>query len=72
MTEIECITRKWGNSLGVIIPKDIAEEEHLAENEKIFITIKKKHQAKEFFGMLAGEWKKPTQEIKDEMRRGWQ
>ncbi|MBI2147417.1 AbrB/MazE/SpoVT family DNA-binding domain-containing protein [Candidatus Woesearchaeota archaeon] len=72
MTEAECTTRKWGNSIGVIIPKDIVEEEHIEENEKICITIKKKHKAKEFFGMLAGQWKKPAQQLKDEMRKGWQ
>lgn len=50
----------------------MTEKEPVAENEKIVITITKKHKAKEFFGMLAGGWKKPTPEIKDEMRRGWQ
>ena len=72
MVEVECITKKWGSSIGVILPKDIIEKEHIAANEKIFLDIKKKHKAKEFFGLLVGEWKKPAQELKDEMRKGWQ
>jgi len=72
MAEIECVARKWGNSLGIIIPWEVTEQEHITENEKLFVTIKKKHKAKEFFGLLVGEWKKPAQELKDEMRKGWQ
>lgn len=70
MTEIECTAKKWGNSLGIIIPQDIVKEEHLVENEKIMIEIKKKHLAKEFFGLLSG-WKRHTNEIKKEMKIGW-
>ena len=71
MAETECMTKKWGNSLGIIIPKDIVEKEHLHESETVMVEIKKKHSAKEFFGMLAG-WKRPTDEIKTEMKKGWQ
>ncbi|MBI2647542.1 hypothetical protein HYW99_03625 [Candidatus Woesearchaeota archaeon] len=39
-------------------------------NEKITIEVKKRILAKEFFGLLK-DWKRPTQEIKDEMRAGW-
>lgn len=70
MTETECIARKWGNSLGIIIPREIVEEENLSENESIIIDIKKKHLAKEFFGLLAG-WKRSTEELKKEMKKGW-
>ena len=72
MSEVECVARKWGNSLGIVIPHEIVQEEQIVEDETIFVAIKKKHKAKEFFGLLAGEWKKPTQEMKNEMRRGWQ
>lgn len=70
MTEIECIARKWGNSLGIIIPKEIVVEERLLEHEKLLIEIKKKHLAKEFFGLLSG-WERPTDKIKEEMKKGW-
>lgn len=32
--------RKWGNSLGLRIPKPFAEETHLEENGEVEITIK--------------------------------
>lgn len=70
MTEAECIARKWGNSLGIIIPSNVVESVHITENEKVIVDFRKKHLAKEFFGMLS-EWKKPTAEIKKEMKKGW-
>ncbi len=70
MAEVQCVAKRWGSSLGIIIPKEVVEHEHISENEKIVVEIKKKHLAGEFFGVLAG-WKRPTQEIKEEMRKGW-
>ncbi len=40
-----------------------------SENEKKVVEIKKKHLAKEYFGILS-DWKRPTAEIKKEMRKG--
>ncbi|MBI1970634.1 AbrB/MazE/SpoVT family DNA-binding domain-containing protein [Candidatus Woesearchaeota archaeon] len=71
MTEAECTTRKWGNSIGIIIPKEIVEKEHIKEDEKIVVDIKRRHYAREFFGMLS-DWKRPTDEIKKEMKKGWE
>lgn len=70
MVEIETKTRKWGSSIGVVLPKKIVEEAGIKPNEKIVIEVKRKPLAKEFFGLLK-DWKRPTQEIKDEMRAGW-
>ena len=71
MTEVECIPKRWGNSLGIVIPQEIVKKEHIAENEPLVVEFKKKHLAREFFGMLS-DWKRPTQEIKNEMRKGWE
>lgn len=70
MTEIECTARKWGNSLGIIIPKEIVEEEHIGENESVTVSFHKRHKASEFFGLLPG-WKRTAAEIKRDMKRGW-
>lgn len=70
MAEIECVARKWGSSLGIIIPKEIVEEEHIVENKPLVVEIKKKHCAKEFFGILSS-WKRSTDDIKREMKKGW-
>lgn len=69
MTEIEVQTRKWGNSLGIAIPKRIIEEEALHENQKVVIEIKRVVDIKRIKGLAS--FKKSAQEIKDEMRSGW-
>lgn len=68
--EIKTKARKWGNSLAIILPDSVVKNTHIRENEDIIIDIKKRHLAQEFFGILPG-WKKSTQQLKDEMRKGW-
>ncbi|MEK6886776.1 MAG: hypothetical protein AABW88_03010 [Nanoarchaeota archaeon] len=70
MTEVEVVTKEWGSSIGVIIPKSVVNKEHIKKNEKIIMSFKKVHTAREIWGMLSG-WKIDTQKAKDEMRRGW-
>ncbi|MBI4141343.1 hypothetical protein HY484_00280 [Candidatus Woesearchaeota archaeon] len=72
MTEIEVTAKKWGSSIGVVIPVETVEREHIMENEKIKIEIKKAHTAREVWGMFPKGWKKSTQELKDEARKGWE
>lgn len=71
MVEVLATARRWGNSIGVIIPKDIAEKQGIEEGEEVILEIKRKRLAKEFFGMLSG-WKKSPQQLKDEARAGWE
>lgn len=68
--EIKTIARRWGNSIAVIIPKELVDERGIKENQEIQIEIKQPLLAKEVFGILR-KWKRPTQEIKDEMKKGW-
>ena len=73
MIEIEAVIRKWGNSVGVIIPKDVAEKEGLNADEKveIFISRKEKTRVKDVFGKL--KLKEPVEKIMretDEELRG--
>lgn len=71
--EIETITRKWGNSIAVVVPSRIVEQQKLKENQKVIfnIEVKKPLLVKDVFGLLKGKITRPTQEIKDEMRSGW-
>lgn len=70
--ETKVIARKWGSSIGVIIPKEIVDAKKIKENDEIIIEVKKKIVlAGDLFGMFKGRIKRPTQEIKDEMRAGW-
>jgi len=68
-TTIELRTRKIGNSMGVIFPKGFIEEEGIKMNEKIALTVTRTADFSKFFGMI--KTKKSAQEIKDELRKGW-
>lgn len=68
--EFEAKTRKWGSSIGIVLPKEIVEEIGIKPDEKIIMDVKKKPLAKEFFGKFP-HWGKSTQELKEEMRAGW-
>ncbi|HLC70872.1 MAG TPA: AbrB/MazE/SpoVT family DNA-binding domain-containing protein [Candidatus Nanoarchaeia archaeon] len=69
MIELETVTRKWGNSLGITLPKDEVERQHIEENEKVLVLVIKKNQTPhKLFGMMRGKWNKTGQQIKDEIR----
>ena len=70
--EVKTIARKWGSSIGVILPKNVVETKRIRENDEVIIFVEKpKPRAGVLFGFLK-DWKKPTQEIKDELRAGWE
>lgn len=71
MAIIETKVKKWGNSFGVIIPKDVISTKKIRENQHISILIldDSRKVLKETFGSLKGKLKKTSQEIKDELRR---
>jgi hypothetical protein len=58
----------WGNSLGIIIPKNIAKKENISPDTEIIVEIKKENPIKEIFGSLKG-WKIDSQKIKDDLRK---
>ena len=62
-------TRRWGNSLGMRIPKDVVNEMKLRENQEIVVEIKPKdNPLKELFGLGKGKIKKSTEQILRELR----
>lgn len=69
MPIIEVKTKRWGNSLGLLIPSEIAKKEKIRENQKLDILIlpKTKTLAKTF-GTLKG-WEINTQKALDELDR---
>jgi len=69
--EIETIAKRWGSSIGIILPKRVVDSRKIRENDKVIIEIKNKPLAKDFFGRFKGKFKKSTQELKDDARRGW-
>lgn len=71
MTVIEAKIKKWGNSLGIIIPSETIVAKRLKENENIRIIIVKDSSKvlHETFGIGKGKLTKSGQQIKDEARR---
>ena len=69
MIEVETIARKWGNSIGISLPRDVVEKANIKPNRelKVFIPDKKVDLFK-VFGTL--KIKKPTQEVLDKIREG--
>ena len=66
---VEVTIKKWGNSLGAILPRELVEQQHLKENEKVLIEVVKETDLTGIFGALKG--KVPPQKFKDMVREGW-
>ena len=60
----------WGNSLGIVIPKEIVIKEDLQENDEVIVKISKKNTLEDFFGKGKGI-KINSQRMKDESRKAW-
>jgi len=69
--EIKTRAKRWGSSIGIILPKAVVESNKIRENDEIIVEVKKEVLAKDFFGRFAGKFKKTAQELKDEARKGW-
>ena len=67
---LEVKTKRWGNSLGVILPKEMLEKRQLKENEKIGIKVFKEADLTSIFGSFKS--KKSGQAFKNMVRRGWE
>ncbi|MBS3086664.1 AbrB/MazE/SpoVT family DNA-binding domain-containing protein [Candidatus Pacearchaeota archaeon] len=76
MEQIRTKVKKWGNSFGIIIPKEIISREGLKEDNEVFVTVQPKKYttvgdimelAKKF--KIKRKSKKSTQEVMDEIDR---
>jgi len=69
--EIKTKARRWGNSIALILPKILVEAGKIKENDELTIEIKKRSLAGDLFGKFPVKSKKTAQQIKDNMRKGW-
>ena len=60
--------KRWGNSYGVIVPKEIVEKEGLKEGETVEISVRKTGDVNRLFGRYRF---KDLQAQKNSMRKGW-
>jgi len=65
---IRTIMRRWGNSLGVVIPREEVSKEGLKENDEVEIVIRKAVDIRQLFGKYKF---RDLQSLKDELREGW-
>ena len=61
------VARKWGNSLGVVIPLNVIQKENLKENTEITLKVVKKSPFEELFGSV--KFKRSAREIVKELKR---
>ena len=61
--------RRWGNSYGVVIPKDIIEKEGLKKGEDIEISVRRVSDIRRLFGKYTFN---DLQTQKEKMRKGWE
>jgi len=71
MQVFDAIPKQWGNSVGITIPRNVIEKEHISTKKKTkFIAIgSEMDQLKRAFGSL--KLKKPTQKVMDEIDEGY-
>ena len=67
---VEVTVKKWGHSLGIILPKELVEERNLKKNKKITIQLIEKADLSDVFGSL--KRKMSGQRFKDLARAGWE
>ncbi len=61
--------KRWGNSFGIIVPKEVVEREGLKEGEEVEISLRKAYDVSRLFGKYRfGN----LQKEKEEMRKGWE
>ncbi len=64
--------RKWGNSLGIVLPNEFVRGEQIEEGDEVVVKKKEHVDLSPLFGILkGGKLKITAQEFKDEARKGW-
>ncbi len=65
---VTVMTKKWGNSIGVIIPREVVEREGIEADKPVSLEVKLvRHPFAKFFGTL--KTGRPVQETKDELKK---
>ena len=67
---VEVVLKRWGNSMGVVLPKEMVEKEELKENQRVLIEVIKEADLTDIFGTL--KRKMSGQEFKNMVRKGWE
>ncbi|HLC37804.1 MAG TPA: AbrB/MazE/SpoVT family DNA-binding domain-containing protein [Candidatus Nanoarchaeia archaeon] len=68
---IEVQLKKWGNSIGVVLPRELVEQRKLKESDKVIIEVVKVSNLSNIYGLIK-ERKMSGQKMKDLARKGWE
>ena len=69
MMEIKARTKKWGNSIGIIIPKEIIRQQNIKPDQEVTLMIGKKPitRGRDIWGTM--KFKESTEELMREVDR---
>lgn len=66
---IKTQVKKWGNSIGIVLPREFVISKNIKENDTIMIDVVKQADFSDVFGTLPK--KMSGQQFKDMVRKGW-
>jgi antitoxin component of MazEF toxin-antitoxin module len=69
MVGLQVVVKRIGNSLGVLIPKEMVEKTGIREGDTVEIEVTRRVNLREMFGAV--KFSKSSQELKDELREEW-
>ena len=69
MSRIRARVRRWGSSLGIVVPSEVVKELRLKAGDEAIVEIDRAG-IEEAFGSLK-DWAVDPQKLKDELRGGW-
>lgn len=67
--KVTATVRKFGNSLGVVIPSELAERSGVSAGDSVELELVRRTNLAELFGSM--KFRETAQQMKDEARRGW-
>lgn len=74
METTKAMVRKWGNSLGIVLPKEIINKQNIKEGSEleILINLKTKTKAGDIFGILKGKLTRDTDDLLKEVDKDFE
>lgn len=67
--ETDVLAKKWGDSIAVILPREIVAKEKIRPLDRVHLIVHKEDTLSNFFGRF--KTKKTPQELKNESRNSW-
>jgi len=70
MAAAKAKVRRWGSSLGIVVPREIAKALRLNPGDEVIVDFQRASGVEEAFGSLK-DWDVDPQKLKNELRGGW-